>query len=389
MQKISPKSVRATLSLAVLSLAVSGARADGFNASRLVDAVRGGVLVADFNVASDLNVETLEVQEQPGNRFALRAVLRNGAAGSPNQYNTYPGGGFFVLRRSSGGTFLNPPGVTPISRPDFGQELARVPIPALANKQAIEIHATTTGRAIFDAFVLLASDADRRNNVKVVDNLISRAIPLNTFTVNAAIGNLLGGAQLRLDRDDSFVRVPGLVDLHGKIPEVSKSLGVGSARFYPRDINMSRLLLSVGESALIANLDFETGGDEIVGYLHTVFGNSDSAMPNVNASPLKAKVKLPLAYDPTNQRVVYGAAKVDVTANWSFTGPASLLNWLLPDINGRFEEKGGELFNNAAVKSRIEYALNAKIHALTAGGHLNGIDFSDPDQPVLHVELPQ
>jgi hypothetical protein len=354
----------------------------------------GGVMAPTYFQA-DLVVETLEVTELPGNQFSLHAVLRNGANNPRVHYAPYPGGGNFILFRTSGGTTLNPPGSGVAALPAPGQTLASVPIPPLDDKQTFDVTATTTGRAIFRAYTSGAQDAEQHNNGKEVDTLISHTIPLNRLTISAALGATLASVRMRLDRDDASVTVPGIADVHGKIPEESHGIDGASLQFYLHDINLNTVSLDVADKSLIANLGFETNGDEIIGYLHTFLGDSDSVVPNLNADSLRAQVKLPLGFDRTGQRVTYQSAQVTVTANWTFTGPLGwgMMSWaqntLMPDINGKIARQGQALFNNPQVQAELEYQMNQVLHQVTAGGRITWINFDDPDQPVVYAELPQ
>jgi hypothetical protein len=349
-------------------------------------------------VPADLILESFEVKELAGNQFALHAVLRNGDHFPLFRYDTYPGGGSLVLHRTSGGTKLNAPqpggwSLFGISSPDPGADFS-IPIPALSNNQSIEINATTTGRAIFSAYTVGVTDADMSNNRREVNKLISHAIPLNASTVSLALGSTLGSVQMRLDRDDTFVKVPGIMEMHTTIPTQSTGVIVGAVRYYVHDINLNNVSLDVADRSLIANLDFEQNEDEIIGYLHTWIDDSDPAVPNINASPMQISVKLPLGYDPSNQTFTYQDAQVNVNANWTFNGPLGwgIMGWaqniLLPDINGKIKSQGESLFNNFDFRQMLQYRLNQKLHALTAGGRITGVNFDDPSQPVIYAELP-
>jgi hypothetical protein len=152
--------------------------------------------------------------------------------------------------------------------------------------------------------------------------------------------------------------------------------------------------LDVADRSLVANLDFETNDDEIVGYLHTWVGDSDDAVPNINAYPMQISVKLPLGYDAANQVLTYQGAQVNVNANWTFNGPLGwgIMGWardlLLPDINGKIKSQGETLFNNFDFHQTLQYRLNQQLHKLTAGGRITGVNFDDPNQPVIYAELP-
>jgi hypothetical protein len=347
-------------------------------------------------VPADLIIESFDVKELPGNQFSLHAVLCNGDHFPLFRYDPYPGGGSLVLHRTSGGTKLSVPrpgSLFGISSPDPGADFS-IPIPALQNNQSIEINATTTGRAIFSAYTVGMTDADMSSNRKEVNKLISHAIPLNGGTVSVALGSTLGSVRMRLDRDDTFVTVPGIMDLHGPIPEESTGVIVGSVRYYVHDINLNNIALDVADRSLIANLDFETDDDEIVGYLHTWIEDSDPAVPNINANPLRLSVKLPLGYDPANQIFTYQDAQVNIDANWTFNGPLGwgIMGWaqnlLLPDINGKIKSQGEALFNNFDFHQMLQFRLNQQLHALTAGGRITGVNFDDPNQPMIYAELP-
>jgi hypothetical protein len=238
------------------------------------------------------------------------------------------------------------------------------------------------------------TDADMSNNRREVNKLISHALPLNASTVSLALGSTLGSVQMRLDRDDTFVKVPGIMEMHSTIPTQSTGVIVGAVRYYVHDINLNSVWLDVADRSLIANLDFEQNEDEIIGYLHTWIDDSDPAVPNINASPMQISVKLPLGYDPANQIFTYQDAQVNVNANWTFNGPLGwgIMGWaqniLLPDINGKIKSQGEALFNNFDFHQMLQYRLNQKLHALTAGGRITGVNFDDPNQPVIYAELP-
>src|SRR5262249_49115105 len=134
---------------------------------------------------------------------------------------SYPGGGWLVLSRSSGGTLLTDPAGYPSGPlfpavPDGGQELVKMAIPALADGQAISLSAVTKGRAIFTAAAVpnppvlggptpTLPEVNKENNSKSVDTLIPLSLTVDSGLLQTFLGPLINGCQVRLDKNDSFV----------------------------------------------------------------------------------------------------------------------------------------------------------------------------------------
>jgi hypothetical protein len=132
------------------------------------------------------------------------------------------------------------------------------------------------------------------------------------------------------------------------------------------DINLSSAGIGIADKSLALTMQFETGGDEIVGW---VDGGPDWLAPNVNASPLNVTVKLPLTYNSAAQFFFYSSAQVSVNAHWSLNGP--LPDSLLPDINGKIADGIKSMLNDDMVHAQIEYELNKQIRLqLLKGGRI-------------------
>ena len=348
---------------------------------------------------ADLVLERFDVQETGGGYFHLSATLRNGEA---NGYGAeYAGGGRLVLRRTSGCVILTPPNAdgSPSlipSEPDPGVLIRQIWIPSLAYGQAIEISATLRGRGIFAAEAVSdppnpLREADPNNNSKTVNTLISRTIYLNTISLGAMLRDTLDNVAIRLDRNESFVRVPGFIDMRWALGEKTQAIGIGAVRYYVHDINLSQLEMRVEDHAMKMDLEFETAGPEIYGYLYTEVDTSDPAVPDVNTDTLKVSVKLPLAFDPETQAFSYHSPKFDLQANWQFNGVLGwgLMGWardLLPDVNGKINHAAELLLQNDRFKRVLEYRINQQVRRFLGYGRITGINFDDPSQLVIYAE---
>src|SRR6188472_2576452 len=71
---------------------------------------------------ADLRLESFDVTSIGGGKWKLKATLRNGSANPTDLRQTYSGGGWLVIGRTSGGTLPVPPPADPFSAvPDLGQ----------------------------------------------------------------------------------------------------------------------------------------------------------------------------------------------------------------------------------------------------------------------------
>jgi len=343
---------------------------------------------------ADLVLEQLDVTPLAGGFWKLQATLRNGTTNPKGFRMSYPGGGWLVLSRNSGGTMVvEPPAMFP-AVPDGGQELAKKAIPALASGQAISLSAVTKGRAIFIAAALpnlpvidgpktSLPEVNKDNNSKSVDKLIPLNLTVNSALLQTFLGPLVDQCQVRFDKNDSFVKVPGVVEKHWTIGEAVMDLPwpLGEARWYVHDINLIDRQVGIEGGGLSLDLTFETNDPEIVGW---VDGGPDWLAPDVNANPLKVSVRLPLSYNAWGQFFYYHDPQVAVNAHWSLNGP--LPDSLLPDINGKIESAVRDLLNNPKLKAQIEFELNKQIHALLKGGRIVAANIQ-PTQIQLSVEV--
>lgn len=342
-----------------------------------------------FNIAAaDLVLEKLDVENLGGDRFQLTATLRNGSTTGIGQ--AYPGGGQLAIERTSGGTILTKPSDAFVALPDGGTTLALRPIPALEYGQAITLSATTQGRAIFSASAV--PDAYRpdvptkplpeknpNNNRKEISTLIPRKHTLTSRTLTNLTSGLLNKVQIRLDRDQSYVKIPGFGEESWSIPEKQYDAFLTKVRYYVHDINSTNVELGINQRSLALSLDFETDGSEIVGV---------GVAPDINAGSITALVKLPLSYDAATQYLSYGEPEVNVNvANPSFNGPLGpLLDAFLPEINQSASQSIKKLFKEPKLKRQIEYQMNQQIRdLLVLQGRIVGVTI-DSNEITFDVE---
>lgn len=341
-----------------------------------------------FNVAAaDLVLEKLDVENLGGDRVRVTATLRNGSPSGNGQ--AYPGGGQLVIERSSGGTILTKPSDAFVALPDGGTPLASQPIPRLEFGQAITLSATTQGRAIFSASALPdryrpdvptkpLSERNPNNNRKEVNTLIARKHPISSRTLGFLSSSFLNQIQIRLDRDDSYIKLPKLSEQHWTMPEKSYDLFLTRARYYVHDINSTNLEMSIEQGALVLSLAFETDGSEVVGV---------GVLPDIDADSITAQIKLPLSYDTNTQYLSYSNPQVSVNvANPSFSGPASLLDSLIPNINKSASQAIQKLFTDPKLKRQLEYQLNQQLREpFVRGGRIVNVSIGT-DEITLQVE---
>ncbi len=366
---------------------------------------------------ADLGVVSVNVQGLGNNQFKVTATLENvpptpvakanfvGVGGGGPVVTpgvTYPGGGVFTITRTDGGTSISMlPNGTVLDTPDPVQTIASMPIPALAPGQTVQLSTVTTGRAIFTAtagpaFVLghpvarLAHpvsfpEANPLNDSKTVDALISHTLPVNTSTLALvpALQNAVQNAQFRLDANDSFVSIPGIVNEHFQIPGKTVSIGIGpisfSATYTVNNLVSTGTTLTYEQGGLAVTVKFADNQHA----LHT----TSSIAPDIGVTNLQVKVLLPLSYDANGQYLNITNPKVTVTGNWSADGLLGpVFNLLLPDINSKIAS--GLTVAIAPKLGLLSFQLNTPLHDLTAGGRIVSADIQQ-DQMILTVETPQ
>lgn len=331
---------------------------------------------------ADLVLERFDVKEMGGGKYHLSATLRNGMVGG-KLGRAYPGGGRLVLTRATGSTHLPDPSSPFVVIPEEPVAVAMKAIPALEYGQTVEISAETQGKAVFTATVApdlfrpdhpqkKLQESNPRNNSRTVSKLNPRKVAFSTNSLRLFLGSLLEKVEVRLDRDESYVRLPGLVERKWTMPEFTKDVTVGTFRYYVHDIRAESAELSIEEGALALNLKFETGAEEIKGFLSSI----DSAAPDINAQPFEVRIALPLLYDAERQYFSYGEPKVTVNAKWAVNGLLDSVLELLnkdisPALNSKVEAGVKSVFNNAATKRQLEFQLNSQIRQqLLKGGRI-------------------
>lgn len=341
-----------------------------------------------FNyAAADLVLEKLEVENLGRNQIRLTAVLRNGNSTGNGQ--AYPGGGQLVIERTSGGTILTKPSDAFVALPDNTTTLASQPIPPLEYGQAITLTATTQGRAIFSASAVsdryrpdvptqTLPEKNPRNNRKEVNTLIARKHPISSSTLGFLSSSFLNQVQIRLDRDDSYIKLPKLGEQHWTIPEKTYNVLFTKVRYYVHDINSTQLEMGIAQGALVLSLAFETEGSEIVGV---------GLLSDINSDSITAQINLPLSYDATTQYISYGVPQVSVNvAKPSFNGLMSLFDSLLPDINQSASRSIQKLFTDPKLKRQLEYQLNQQLREpFVKGGRIVNVSIGT-DEITLEVE---
>ncbi|MFO0909712.1 MAG: hypothetical protein U0794_15425 [Isosphaeraceae bacterium] len=356
----------------------------------------------------DIVLSKLDVQSLGNDQFKVTATLFNngvpqvktqGASfagpGGVQAGVSYAGGGTLQIVKSSGGTILNsvPSSVSAIPN-DPGQVIASMPIPAMAFKQSITLTTTTTGRGVFTASAVPSHkangipiplpDAVLTNNSKTVDNLVAHSFTLNTATLGFVPGlnNIVQNTQIKLDSNDSFVNIPGVVNTHFAIPSftIKKDLLIGSisATYKVKNLVSTGVSLSYEQGGLAFTVKFADNNDA----LHT----DSSIFPNVAVDGLQVKVFLPLSYNAAHQYFVVGQTHATVTGNWHATGILGpIFNLFLPDINKKLSDGVVGLLNTKL--DVLSFQVNKPIHSFVTGGHITSASVQT-DQLVLNVATP-
>jgi hypothetical protein len=329
----------------------------------------------------DLRLDLFEVTDLGGDRYKLRATVRNATGTS---IEAYPGGGSLVISRSKGGTtVVEPPHPQYPAIPDPVTVLKSVPLPALAPGQAMSTEVETQGRAVFTAraATVVGQDKNLANNSKLVSKLFPKTITINNFLLGIFLNPVVEQFQMHLHKTDSFVRLPNYFERYFNIPMAKKGLPwpLGDAYWYVNDINLTSTSIALADRSLAVNFNFETNGTEIIGYVED---GPDWMAPNINASPLKITVKLPLVYNATAQCFLYSTPQVIVNANWNLN---NLPDFLLPDINAKISAGIKSALSETTLKQRIEFELNKQVHAQLKGGRIGSVVIN-PDEVQLTVE---
>jgi hypothetical protein len=321
-----------------------------------------------------------------GGNWKLRAVLRNGPGGTDPNGAPYPGGGSLEIRKTSGATqVVEPPSPNYPAIPAPSQLLRSVPIPALAKGQTITTEVMSQGKAVFVAVANPVAGQDRSasNNRMEVSKLTPFSLTINGLLLKAFLAPVVDQFQLHLHKTGSFIELPGHFHKTFDVPRSTMNLPwpLGSAIWEVNDINLDSTTLGLADRALTASFNFETSGTEIVGW---VDDGPDWMAPNVNASPLRVNVKLPLGYNSAAQCFFYFSPQVTVDANWNLN---NLPDFLLPDINKKISNALKATLSDVTIKQRLEFELNKQVHAQLKGGRIVSVGI-DPEEVKINVEFP-
>jgi hypothetical protein len=342
-----------------------------------------------LSVAPDLRVESLTVKDLGGGNYAYDAIVRNG---DPSMlgiyiYQDYAGGGRVVLSRSSGEMVPAQPDANGdpllfLAALDPGTQLAAGEIPRLSSEQTFELKGTTTGRGVYTVAAVRDQPEDPlpisnpKYASKTVDNLQAQTFDYTAAELNIILAGTIGGANLRLDSNDSEFKIPALFDTHFQIPgkDVQYDPGFGLPKitetYYVNDIESTGVTATYSNGALVLNFTFADNSHA----LHT----PTILLPDVSVSNMSMTVTLPLVYDPTYQYIHYTNPSVVVNAKWSFNGP---IGWLFSpgDYSSKFQDLVTNYLNDPHYQEQIEYAITHEFHQLYAGGHMTGATFGQSE----------
>jgi hypothetical protein len=331
----------------------------------------------------DLRVEAFEVTQIGADSWRLTATVRNGSSPASSQVAAYPGGGIIVLSRSTGGTtVVEPPHPQYPAIPDPSVTLRQVPIPALASGQSIVAEVVTQGRAVFTARALsVGAESNFANNSKTVSKLFPKTFTIDNLLLKIFLNPIVEQFQVHLHKTDSFVRMPGVFEKYFNIPQAKKGLPwpLGDAYWYVNDINLTNTTVALADKSLAVSFNFETSGTEIIGYVED---GPDWLAPNINGSPLKVNIKLPLVFNAAAQCFAYGTPQVKMDAHWNLN---NLPDFLLPDINSKIEGGIRSALSNITIKQRLEFELNKQVHAQLKNARIGGVVIN-PDNVQVTVE---
>lgn len=322
----------------------------------------------------DLTVGNLALR-QSGSGYRVSAELCNGESWT----NRYEGGGTLLLERSSGAA---QPVDLPFTNLTPATELARVSIPALAGGECVGIAADSGVRGIFvaRAFSDEAGSVERPAVLPGpgaksarMGNLVGRSVTVNDELLSQVTTPTLGSAEVRLDRDESYVRIPGLYDQTFGIPAHLVPTLVKDAYYYVHDVKSTNLSRGFREGGLEVCIDFETDDTELIGYVETLLGDLDEAAPDGNADPFRVCLLVPIEFH--GAFVAFDDEHVSVSSDvqWDFNGPLGdyIRTEYASDINDEIEGQFRKLLIGR-VGDRMSADFNVAIQGLVNGARITG-----------------
>lgn len=337
----------------------------------------------------DLVLENLTIRSCDG-KYVVSAQLRNGEV---TRTQPYEGGGTIVLERSSGALQNTS---TPFASNVPAVQLAAVKIPALAGGESVTISATSDVRGIFRvrAFSDAPGSVERPAvlpgegaKVLTASNLQADSVTVNSALLNFATSNTLGKARLRLDRDESYVRIPDLYDKSFSIATKLVRNPIKDAYYYLNDVNSTSVSREFKNGGLDMCIDFETDDTELIGYVKTFAGDWDGGAPDGNADPFQVCIHIPITFNAVG--VIFDSANLTVTSNiqWDFNGPLGgyIRSEYSSEINGEIEQKFKEMLLEGNVGERMTAEFNDAIQGLVKGARITGFRFDD-DALVIEIQ---
>jgi hypothetical protein len=372
-------------------------------------AANAGPVAADYKIAPrgpiitrpivklkpDLKLEALSVTPQ-GTGWLITATLKN-------TLGEYPGGGQFLLTRTSGGTSVPQPSADPndpwLIFPDQRTKLASKPIPKMSVGQTLTLSALSTKRGIFRAEAASAGpsgpdiddgspvdDASSSNNSMQVNKLVAKTSNLDVGWVGAYLDVLTNSLRIKLDRYDAYTQIVGFpYESHFAVPEVMKSMGSGATGHWRvSNVSYQSGVKGVADNRLNLALTFEKNGAELSGYA-TGPGAPGAEVENYDADPIQVNVSLPLTYQTGIQFIGLGAPIVSVNAHVKSL-PASMA-FLQTDFSNKLRNAVQDMFENESVQRWMEYQLNRKVREqmLKGYGRITGVEFNG--YLSLHTEV--
>jgi hypothetical protein len=359
-------------------------------------APRGPIITQPIvKLKPDLKLEALSVTPQ-GTGWLITATLKN-------TLGEYPGGGQFLLTRSSGGTSVPEPSANPndpwLIFPDQGTKLASKPIPKMSVGQTLSLSALSAKRGIFRAEAASigpsgpdmddgspVDDANSSNNSMQVNKLIPKTSNLDVGWVGAYLDVLTSSIRIKLDRYDAYTQIVGFpYESHFAAPEVLKYLGNGvTGHWRVSSVNYQSGVKGVADNRLNLGLTFEKNGAELSGYA-TGPGAPEAEVESYDADPIQVSVSLPLTYQAGIQLIGLGAPVVSVNAPLKSL-PGSMA-FLQTDFNNKLRNAVQDMFANESAQRWMEYQLNKKVREqmLKGYGRITGVEFNG--YLSLHTEV--
>lgn len=220
----------------------------------------------------------------------------------------------------------------------------------------------------------------------------ARDIRVNDNLLGIATAESIGKTQIRLDRDQSYVRIPGIFDATFPLPALLVPNVAKDAYYYVHDLNSRSVTTAFKRGGVESCIDFETDDTELIGYVKTFFDDMwDDGAPDANADPFTVCVWMPLAFDAAQQTIgIQGfSLNVNVHAQWRYNGAGGLLQILvgaiLPDINTALTRSFESLLLDEGIQTRITREFSQGVRQLVGSARMTGIDF-DGDTLVIHVQ---